>query len=108
MIKLTRKSMLSYISKYLFFIFLICSIFAIVWLRSNIVALEYEISSLETKKAEKQRETRLLVAERAELLSFQRIKLVTARQGFDLVDRTRILIVKRSTDTRQASYNLTR
>lgn len=108
MIKLTRKSMLSYISKYLFFIFLICSIFAIVWLRSNIVALEYEISSLETKKAEKQRETRLLVAERAELLSFQRIKLVTARQGFDYVDRTRILIVKRSTDTRQASYNLTR
>lgn len=108
MIKLTRKSMLSYISKYLFFIFLICSIFAIVWLRSNIVALEYEISSLETKKAEKQKETRLLVAERAELLSFQRIKLVTARQGFDHVDRTRILIVKRSTDTRQASYNLTR
>lgn len=108
MIKLTRKSMLLYSLKYLFFIFLICSFFAIVWLRSSLVTIEYEISNLETKKQEAQRETRILVAERAEILSSHKIKLVSAKEGLSRVDRTRILVVKRSTEASQASYNLKR
>jgi cell division protein FtsL len=104
MIKLMRKSMLLYITKTSFFIFLLCSIFAIIWLRSNLVAIEYEISSLESKKAEKQRETRLLTAERAELLSFQKIKMVSAREGLTRADRARVLVVKRETDTLKASF----
>ncbi len=108
MIKITRKSMLSYIVKPLFCIFLLCSVFAIVWLRSNLISIEYEISRLESEKIQKQRETRLLVAERAEILSFQKIKLVTVKQGLDLVDRTRVLKVKRPTDAHRASYEMRR
>ncbi len=111
MIKLNRRSMLSLIIKPLFGLFILCSIFTIVWLRSSLTAIEYEISNLESKKMEKQRQTRFLVAERAELLSAQRIKLVIARQGLDRLDRTRVVMVKRSpegTPQQRASYNLAR
>lgn len=108
MIKLSRRSMLLYIIKPLFVIFILCSIFATIWLKSSLVTIEYQISSLENKKMEKQREMRLLVAERAEHLSFQKIKLITAKEGLSRADRTRVLIVKRSTDAYRASYDLKR
>lgn len=98
MIKLNRRGMLSLIIKPLFGLFILCSIFTIVWLRSSLVAIEYEISNLESHKMKMQRQTRLLVAERAELLSAQRIRLVMARQGFDRLDRTRVVMMKRSSE----------
>lgn len=108
MIKLTRKSMLLYITKPLFVLFIFCSIFAIVWLRTSLVAIEYEISALETKKTALQKETRLLIAERAEHLSFQKVKLITTKEGLSRADRTRVLIVKRASDAQKASYSLKR
>lgn len=108
MIKLTRKSMLLYLLKPLSIVFLLCSIFAIVWLRSSLTTIEYEISNLESKKIERQKEARLLVAERAELLSFQRIKAVMRKEGLARADRARVLVVKRATDTRKASHDVMR
>lgn len=104
MIRLTKKSVLSYTIKPLFFIFLLCSIFAIVWLRSSLTAIEYEISKLENEKIEKKREMRLLLAERAELLSFQKIRFVTEKAGLTSADRARVLVVKRATDAQKASF----
>lgn len=108
MIKLTRKSMLLYTIKPLFALFLLCGVFAIVWLRTSLVAIEYEINALENRKTKLQKETRLLIAERAEHLSFQKMKLVTTKEGLSRADRTRVLIVKRTSDTQKASYSLKR
>ncbi len=54
-------------------ILVLFSVFAILWMRSNIIALEYRLSNLEEKKKILLRENRNLLAQKASLTSFAKI-----------------------------------
>ena len=87
--------MLSYIIKPLFITFLLCSLFGIVWLRSNYISVEYVISELENKKADRLRESKMLIAEKASLMSMQRVEKTAARDlGLVFPDRTKVVYVR--------------
>lgn len=96
MIKLAQKSCVaSCVLKPLFVVFLLSGIFGIVWLRSSILTMEYSISELEGKKMERLREAKMLLAERAMLLSMQKIEKTAVKSlGLVFPDRTRVVYVK--------------
>jgi hypothetical protein len=95
MIRLAQKSMVSCFLKPLFVLLLLSGIFGIVWLRSSILTMEYRISELENKRMERLREAKMLVAERAALLSMQKVEKTAVRTlGLVFPDRTRVLYVK--------------
>lgn len=79
---------------------LLMSIFSIVWLRSSVVSLEYSISSLEKKKAVLMRDRKMFVAEKASLLSIERLEKIagnsTVNSGFVFPDRVKVVYVKKT------------
>lgn len=85
---------LSFIVKSLCIVLLVFGLFGIVWLRSEILRLEYSIADLEKKKMEYLKEKRMLFAEKARLLSFE---MISASLGEEFVfpDRTRVIHVKK-------------
>jgi cell division protein FtsL len=89
--------MLLGIARPLFVILLLCGLFGIVWLRSNIVSTEYAISELENKKTDVLRETKMLMAERASVLSMQKVEeTAMKRLGLSFPERTRVVFVKKN------------
>ncbi len=87
--------MVSYIIKPLFIAFLLSSLFGIVWLRSNFISMEYAIGELENKKADRLREAKMLVAEKASLMSMPKVEKTAVRDlGLVFPDRTRVVYVK--------------
>ncbi len=72
-------------------------IFGIIWLRSSIVSLEYNISSLEKKKLHLMKENKGIVAEKARLLALERFENSDSR-GFVFPDRVRVVYVKETTN----------
>ena len=88
--------MLSFILKPLFITLLLFGVFCIVWLRSNVMMLEYNLGELEKKKIESLKGREMLRAEKASLLSFERVNAFLSRnEGFVFPDRTRVIYVKR-------------
>ncbi|MFO0752301.1 MAG: hypothetical protein U0411_03120 [Thermodesulfovibrionales bacterium] len=76
---------------------LLFSFFAIVWLRSSVVSLEYSLSRLEKKERDLAREKKTLVAERANLLYVGRLEAVAANgSGFVFPDRAKVVYVKKA------------
>lgn len=58
-----------------FLIFLIIlSIFGILWIRSNVIAVEYRLSQLEEKKKNLLREQKMLLAQKSSLTSVARLE----------------------------------
>ncbi len=98
MMNLRRRSVVSYIIKPLFAAFLLSSLFGIIWLRSNFISMEYAIGELENKKADRLREAKMLIAEKASLMSMPKVEK-TAVRDFGLVfpDRTRVVYVRERT-----------
>ncbi len=97
MTNLHRRSMLSYIIKPLFIIVLLCGLFGIVWLRSNFISMEYTISELENKKADRLREAKMLMAEKASLMSMHKVEKTAVRNiGLVFPDRKKVVYVKES------------
>lgn len=95
MIKVAQRSMVSCLFKPLFIVILLGGIFSVVWLRSSILTMEYTISELEGKKMERLREAKMLLAERAMLLSMQKVEKTAVRSlGLVFPDRTRVVYVK--------------
>ncbi|MCL4455917.1 MAG: hypothetical protein M1147_12885 [Nitrospirae bacterium] len=78
-------------------IMLLISVFGIVWLRSSFVTIEYRISSLEKKKNVLMKERKMLAAERASLLSVERIGSATADK-FAFPDRVKVVYVRKTKD----------
>lgn len=95
MMKYRQRSVLLYFIKPFFIAFLLCGIFSVVWLRSSIISMEYTISELENNKLDRLREAKMMMAEKASLLSMQKVEK-TAVRAFGLVfpDRTRVVYVK--------------
>jgi len=94
-----RKNRFVELLKPLSIVLLLFSIFGTVWLRSGIVSLEYRLSRLENKKKELMRDTKVMLAERASLLSVERFeKVAMDGTGFTFPDRVKVVFVKKANE----------
>lgn len=59
---------------FLFIFLIILSIFGILWIRSNVIAVEYKLSQLEEKKKNLLREQKILLAQKSSLTSIARLE----------------------------------
>ncbi len=74
-------------------------IFAIVWLRSSVVSLEYSLSNFEKKRMELMRDKKILVAEQANLLYVGRLQNVAVDgSGLAFPDRVKVIYVAKAKD----------
>lgn len=90
-----RRGVLSYLIRPLCLILLLCGIFCIVWLRSNLFSLEYKISELENRKMQGLSEAKRLIADTAAFQSIQKVENRTAlHAGLVFPDRARVIYVR--------------
>ncbi|WP_297209006.1 MULTISPECIES: hypothetical protein [Thermodesulfovibrio] len=89
-------------------VFTLLSIFAILWVRSNVIAIEYRLSSLEEQKKELLREQKTLIAERASLTSFVRIE--NKEYALIFPDRKKVVYITGKPEhlIKSVSYNKTK
>jgi len=97
MIRISRSgNIMSLMLKPLCIVLLLFALFGLVWLKANVVTLEYNISDLEKKKAECLKERKILFAEKAGLQSFESIESsLSGDYGFVFPDRVKVIHVKR-------------
>lgn len=88
-------------------VFSLFAIFAILWIRSNVISMEYRLSSLEEKKKKMLNERRLLLAEKSSLTSFVRINNV---DGLFLVfpDRRKVVYISGNPESLVRTINFNR
>lgn len=80
-----------------FFLYVGCSLFAIIWLRTAVVNLEYEIGELDKLRASLITERKMVVAERASVFSMEHVeKVAYKRLGMGQADRDNMFFVKRT------------
>ncbi|MEJ2696749.1 MAG: hypothetical protein P8013_08875 [Candidatus Sulfobium sp.] len=105
--------MLSLLYKPLVVACLLLGLFGLIWLRSRIVAVNYEIHNLEEKKMDALTDMKLLLADRAKLMSLAKIDTSLQRTatdkryaggGYVFPDRVKVVHVKRSKGL--APYNV--
>ncbi|MBI4823642.1 MAG: hypothetical protein HY805_05370 [Nitrospirae bacterium] len=106
MIYTAQKSMLSYLIKSLLVIFILTGIFGLVWLRSSITQIEYQIGVLEAERASALKEIKTLIAKRASALSMEVLQVRGIEvAGLGYPDRKKVIHVKRQTwGTTDASH----
>ncbi|MCX7792778.1 MAG: hypothetical protein N2257_00010 [Thermodesulfovibrionales bacterium] len=75
---------------------IIGGLFTVIWLRSAITALEYNIAKLEETKIELLSVRKELLAERATLSSVKRIETIASSRGLTIPDRRYIHFKKRN------------
>jgi cell division protein FtsL len=93
-IKKTRKWLLLKLG---LFLYLVMGLFALIWLRTAIINMEYELAELNTQKLALLREGKYLMAKRASLYSAMKVEdIATKRLGMNLPDRENIFYVKRT------------
>jgi cell division protein FtsL len=99
------------LTKFCFFLYVFIGVFTLVWLRTTVVNLGYELSELENQKTTLLREGKLFSAERANLYSASRIEEVAIKDlGMSFPKRDKIFFVKKTTGAipYKASINLVR
>lgn len=90
-----RRGVVSYFIKPLCVVLVLCGIFCIVWLRSNLFSLEYKISELENRKMQGLSEAKMLIADTAAFQSIQKVENGTVLQaGLVFPDRARVIYVR--------------
>lgn len=82
---------------YVFSLSLFLGIFALISLRTAIVNLTYEISSLESQREELVRTQRFLETEKARAYSVENIEMSAKKFGMDVIKRENIIYVRRVT-----------
>lgn len=97
MIHINRKrNIFVFLIKPLCIALLLLSNFGLIWLKSNVISLEYDISNLEKKKEECLKEKKVLFAEKANLQSFETINSSLSEDyGFVFPNRVKVIHVKR-------------
>jgi hypothetical protein len=102
----TTGNMLSLFYKPLCVVILLFGLFGLVWLRSGVVATAYDLRTLEEKKMEFLKDRKALLAERAKLMSLEKIdasfrggarghmKLASGENIFS--NRVRVIHIRRS------------
>lgn len=96
-----KKSVLMFLAKPAALLLLLAMVFAVVWLRSSVVSLEYRLSHLEKKKTELMKDRKTLLAQRANLLYVGRLEQASAGSaGFTFPDRVKVVYVQERKDRR--------
>jgi len=94
-----RASRLVPVGRIAMIVALVLLVFSVVWIRSSVVSLEYQLSSLEIKKKELMREAKTLGAQRAGLVTLKRLETVaSADGGLMFPDRMKVVYVKNQRD----------
>ena len=97
--KRTKKGMRRFLFKSCVVLCLLCGVFVLVWLRTAVTNLEYEIGQLEKEKVESIRYGKAVRAERARLYSVERVEKVAIKKlGMTLPDREKVFFIKRNRD----------
>jgi hypothetical protein len=99
-------NVLSLMYKPLCVMLLLAGLFFLIWLRSSIVTFTYNLRSLEELTMEARKETKILLAERAKLMSFAQVSssirdTVQGENkfgdgGYVTPSRTKVILVKKS------------
>ncbi len=122
MIRRAQNNILSVIYKPVCIIILLFGLFGLVWLRSSVVSISYELRSLEEKKMAVEKETKMLLASRSKAISLASIGSVIKDPGrgqnsgdyrrvsadYVFPDRVKVIHIKRHTgpETYKASFEI--
>ncbi len=102
----TDANMLSLLYKPLCVVILLLGLFGLIWLRSSVVAIAYDLRNLEENKMGSLNDRNILLAERAKLMSIEKIdasfrgstqgnaRLVAGENMFS--NRVRVIHIKRN------------
>jgi len=71
----------SFIYKPLCVVILLCGLFGLVWLRSSVVSIAYDLRNLEEKKLASLRDMKMLLADRSQLISLANIGSSFEKKG---------------------------
>ena len=83
------------------FLYIGLCLFSIIWLRATVVNLEYEIGDLDRMRADLLRESKMVVAQRANFYSTGKIeKVALKRLGMTMPVRQNVFYVNRSQGAR--------
>lgn len=98
-----------FLLKPFFILFLFVSLFGLVWLRSSIMTTAYELRSLEEERMRMIKEREMLLAERAKLMSLEKINASFhgqskrtrryAVKGYIFPERSRVVHIKERSQT---------
>ncbi|MEW6003512.1 MAG: hypothetical protein AB1638_12825 [Nitrospirota bacterium] len=96
MIITRSRNLLAFLLKPLFIVLILLGVFSIIWVRSKVVTLEYNLGDLEKKKVESLKKSKMLHAEKVSLLSFKGIE-GSLGKDYDFVfpDRVRVVYLKK-------------
>jgi hypothetical protein len=118
MIRRAENDFLSFIFKPACIILLLLGLFGLVWLRSSVVSVSYDLRTLEEKKLESLKDMKMLLADRSNLVSLAQIggtskgKLSAENHlvssGYVFPDRVKVIHLKRHTgpETYKASLEI--
>lgn len=122
MMRRAQNDFLLFIFKPVCIIILLFGLFGMVWLRSSVVSIAYDLRALEEKKMESQKETKMLFADRSKVISLASLgsALQNRGQGQDngdykhvssgyvFPDRVKVIHIKRHTgpETYKASFEI--
>jgi len=119
MICRAQNDLLSFIYKPVCVIILLFGLFGLVWLRSSVVSISYDLRTLEEKKMESLKATKMLLADRSRAISLASISssafqgpgkgdYTHVSSGYVFPDRVKVIHVKRHTgpETYKASFNI--
>jgi hypothetical protein len=111
----TNTNMLSLIQKPLCIAFLLVGLFGLIWLRSSVTTVAYDLRNLEEKKGEALKNEKILLAERAKLMSLEKLDVSFRTNSRDegryadyvFPDRTKVIHIagSRGPQLYQASFN---
>jgi hypothetical protein len=108
----------SFVYKPVCIILLLFGLFGLVWLRSSVVSIAYDLRALEEKKMASQKETKMLLADRAKVISLASIGSSLQVQGngyyksvstgYVFTDRVKVVHIKKHTgpETFKASFDI--
>jgi hypothetical protein len=112
----TNSNMLLFFYKPLFAVLMLLGLFSLIWLRSHVVKTAYDLRNLEVKKMEALKDMKMLLAERARLMSLEKVNAsfkgkiqagtVYASNNYIFPDRAKVVHIKRNGKTEALKASL--
>jgi hypothetical protein len=90
-----RRDMRWKFMKIVFFLVMFTGVFSLIWLRTTVVNLTYEINKLQDNKTALLSDEKLIAAEKANVYSFEKIEEAAIKMGMKLPERKNIIFVKK-------------
>lgn len=89
-----------------FIFFIILSLFGILWIRSNVITIEYRLSQLEERRKNLLREQKMLLAQKSSLTSIARLEKGELF-SYHFPDRKKVIYITQdsTTSVNRVSFN---